>query len=107
MLRDLAGAVGLPSAVSGHSLRRRWATHAYLRDRESLGAISLHLRHSRINKTVRYLEDLALHLVDPTGMLSAATVVAGPGGQALPAKDVGLDDAPLDDLVGAALNAVQ
>lgn len=107
VLRDLAGAVGLPSTVSGHSLRRSWATHAYLRDRDALGAISLHLRHSRIDNTVRYIEDLALHLVDPAEVLSPTVIVAGPGGQPSRAKDVGFDDAPLDDLVGAALDAVR
>lgn len=106
VLGDLAGQVGLPATVSGHSLRRSWATHAYLRDRDSLGAVSLHLRHSRVDNTVRYIEDL-LHLVDPSEMLSPVAVVAGPGGQPTPAKDRGFDEAPLDELVGAALDAVR
>lgn len=92
---DLAARVGLPSTVSGHLLRRSWATHAYLRGPDSLGAISLHLRHSRIDNTVRYVEDLALHLVDPDQLLDRDAVVTGPGGQLAPAKDVGFDVFPL------------
>lgn len=102
---DLAVQLGLPATVSGHSLRRSWATHEYLRDRDGLGAISLHLRHAGIDTTVRYIERLDLHLVEPTDMLSPAVVAAGPGGQTAPAKDVGFDPAPLDDLVAAALDA--
>jgi len=107
VLADLAAQVGLPATVSGHSLRRSWATHAYLRDRDALGAISLHLRHSRVDNTVRYIEDLALHLVDADEVLSRDVVMAGPGGQRSQAKDVGFDRSPLDDLIGAALDATR
>lgn len=107
VLADLAAQVGLPATVSGHSLRRSWATHAYLRDRDALGAISLHLRHSRVDNTVRYIEDLALRLVDADEVLSREAVIAGRGGQSSPAKNVGFDDAPLDELVAAALDATR
>lgn len=107
VLADLAAQVALPKTVSGHSLRRSWATHTYLRDRDALGAISLHLRHTRIDNTVRYIEDLALHLVDAGEMLSRDAIVAGPGGQPSPAKDVGFGDTPLDDLVAAALDVTR
>ncbi len=106
-LADLAAQIGLPTTVSGHSLRRSWATHAYLRDRDALGAISLHLRHSRIDNTVRYIEDLALHLVDADEVLSRDAVMVGPGGQRSPTKDVGFDRSPLDALIGAVLDATR
>ena len=107
VVRDHAVQFGLPATVSGHSLRRSWATHEYLRDRDALGAISLHLRHTAIDTTVRYIERLDLHLVDPTDMLSRTVIAAGPGGQTAPANDVGFDTAPLDDLVAAALDATR
>ncbi len=100
-------AVTVPSTVSGRSLRRSWGTHAYLRDPDSVGNISLHLRHSRIDNTVRYIEDLSCHVLDRKAMLSTAVVVAGPGGQRAPAKDLGFDLAPLDELVGATLEATR
>lgn len=62
-IRDLAVAVGLSKTVSGYSLRRSWATHSYLRDRNAIGPISLQLRHERISTTVRYIEDLECHLL--------------------------------------------
>ena len=104
-LQDLAVQVGLPPTVSVHSLRRSSATHAYLRDPDSLGAISLHLRHARIANTARYIEDLTPQLLDREQLLSSAVVVAGPGGQAGPARDLGFDRAPLDELVGVALQS--
>ncbi len=106
-IQDLAVAAGLPKTVSGHSLRRSWATHTYLKDRDSVGLISLHLRHSRIDNTVRYIEDLALHLVDPADLLSPDVVLAGPGGQQSPHRDLGFERSPLDELVGAALDAIR
>ena len=105
VLQDLAVQVGLPPTVSVHSLRRSWATHAYLRDPDSLGTISLHLRHARIINTARYIEDLTTHLLDREQLLSSAVVLAGPGGQAAPARDLGFDRAPLDELVGVALRS--
>lgn len=101
VLRDLAAQVGVMAAVSGHSLRRSWATHAYLRDRDGLGAISVHLRHRRIDTTVRYIEDLAVHLLDPEEILSDTAVMAGPASLDNAAvRDVGFVDTPLDVLVG-------
>jgi integrase len=105
VLQDLAVQVGLPPTISAHSLRRSWATHAYLRDPDSLGAISIHLRHARITNTTRYIEDLTTHLLDREQLLSTAAVVAGPGGQAAPARDLGFDRSPLDELVGVALRS--
>lgn len=107
VLQDLAAQVGLPRTVSAHSLRRSWATHAYLRDPESIGAISIHLRHRRIANTVRYIEDLTCHLLDREQLLSPELVTAGPGGQSGPARDLGFDRSPLDELVGAALERSQ
>jgi len=105
VLQDLAVQVGLPPTVSVHSLRRSWATHAYLRDPDSLGEISLHLRHARIINTARYIEDLTTHLLDREQLLSSAVMIAGPGGQAAPARNLGFDRAPLDELVGVALQS--
>ena len=104
VVRGLAGSVGLEAAVSAHSLRRSWATHTYLRDRDAPGVISLHLRHSNIDVTVRYIEDLALHLVDAEEILSAEAVVAGPGGQRS-TRGLGFDESALDDLVDVVLDA--
>lgn len=98
-----AGVVDAP--VSGYSLRRSWATHTYLRDRDSIGQIALQLRHRRVDTTIRYIEDLATHLLDGDDVLSDR-VVAGPGGVTTPVKDLGFDDRPLASLaveVSAAL----
>lgn len=91
VLQDLAVQVGLPATVSAHSLRRSWATHTYLRDPDSVGAISIHLRHRRIANTTRYIEDLTTHLLDREDLLSPHTVAAGPGGQSAPSRDLGFE----------------
>ncbi len=105
VLQDLAVQVGLPPTISAHSLRRSWATHTYLRDPDSLGAISLHLRHARVTHTTRYIEDLTTHLLNREQILSHAAVIAGPGGQAASARDLGFDRSALDELVGIALQS--
>ncbi|HWJ97626.1 MAG TPA: tyrosine-type recombinase/integrase, partial [Acidimicrobiales bacterium] len=98
VIGDLAVAAGLPPTVSGYSLRRSWATHAYLRDPADLTAISLHLRHTSVDMTVRYIDDLGLHLLDASDYLSRDAVRAsGPARVARP-KDLGFDEASLEDL---------
>jgi integrase len=98
---DLAGLVGLPGSVSGYSLRRSWATHRYLEDPNALGRISLQLRHTTADVTVRYIDDLRLQTVDTQALLSPDVVIAGPGGQPQ-RKDLGFTLAPLDELVERA-----
>lgn len=102
VVQDLAVRVGLPTTVSGYSLRRSWATHCYLADPNDLGRISLQLRHSSIDMTVRYVEDLRTHHFDGIDMLSADRVLAGPGGQPTGRKDLGFGAAPLAELVEQA-----
>lgn len=106
-IRDLATAVGLAKTVSGYSLRRSWATHTYLRDRDAIGRISLQLRHVLISTTVRYIEDLECNLLNPAEFLSAEVVTAGPGGVSAPAKNLGFTAEPLDVLVGEALGSLR
>lgn len=107
IVRDQAVAVGLAKTVSGYSLRRSWATHTYLRDRDSIGRISLQLRHERIDTTMRYIEDLTTHLLDPDLVLSHEVVLAGPGGISAPVKDLGFAVDPLDSLVAEAIEALR
>lgn len=107
ILRDQAVAVGLPKTVSGYSLRRSWATHTYLRDRDSIARISLQLRHERIDTTMRYIEDLATHLLNADEVLSHDVVLSGPGGIEAPAKNLGFAPDPLDTLVGEAIEQLR
>lgn len=107
ILRDQAVAVGLPKTVSGYSLRRSWATHTYLRDPASIGQVSLQLRHTRIDTTMRYIEDLGSHLLDAEQVLSSDVVLAGPGGVSAPAKNLGFASDPLDSLVAEAIAALR
>lgn len=97
---DLAGLVGL--SASGYSLRRSWATHRWLEDPNSLGRISLQLRHAAADVTVRYIEDLRLQAVDAEAVLSPAVVTATAGGQPSQRKDLGFAPAPLETLVERA-----
>lgn len=106
VLQDLAVAVGLPKTVSGYSLRRSWATHTYLRNRDSIGQISLQLRHGQVNTTMRYIEDLHTHLLDPDQVLSRDAVLAGAGGISAPAKNLGFAPDALDSLVSDAITAL-
>jgi integrase len=106
-IRDLAVSVGVPATVSGYSLRRSWATHTYLRDRNAVGQISLQLRHGRINTTVRYIEDLACHLLNANEFLSPEVVAAGPGGMPAPAKNLGFATEALEHLVTEAVGLLQ
>jgi integrase len=103
-IRDVIGTLalsaGLPAAVSGYSLRRSWATHQYLRDPHRLAGISLQLRHSSVDMTARYIDDLGLHLLDAEEFLSSASVLAGPGGVRQARRDLGFDAAPLGELLG-------
>lgn len=102
VVQDLAVRAGLPATVSGYSLRRSWATHRYLADPNDLGRISLQLRHSSIDTTVRYVEDLRTHHLDGIDMLSPDRVLAGPGGQPTGRKDLGFGNTPLGELVEQA-----
>lgn len=102
VVQDLAVRAGLPATVSGYSLRRSWATHRYLADPNDLGRISLQLRHTSIDTTVRYVEDLRTHHLEGIDMLSVDRVLAGPGGQPTGRKNLGFGDAPLGELVDQA-----
>lgn len=95
IIQSLAVRVGLPATVSGHSLRRSWATHRYLEDPDDLAAISRQLRHADGAMTVRYIEDLRLGRIDPALYLAADEVLAGPGGKRAQRKDLGFDTAEL------------
>ncbi len=53
--RAAAAGVGVP--VSGHSLRRSWATHRWL-EGVPIKAISAHLRHSETKTTIRYIHNI-------------------------------------------------
>jgi integrase len=97
---DLAVAAGLPSTVSGYSLRRSWATHEFLRDPGRVALISRHLRHASVDATTRYIDDLGLGLIDATEFLSAESVVATPGGVTERRRDLGFASAPLSELLG-------
>lgn len=98
---DVAGLVGLPLSVSGYSLRRSWATHRWLEDPQALGRISLQLRHTTADVTVRYIEDLRLDALDAQVVLSPDVITAGSGGTGQ-RKDLGFAPAPLDELVERA-----
>ena len=98
IVQGMATQVGLPDTVSGHSLRRTWATQAYLAG-VPLEDISAHLRHGKLDTTTRYIEDLELHLIDAASMTDPAVVRAGPGGQKQPTKNVGFIETPLPALI--------
>lgn len=102
VIGDLAGRVGLAAAVSGYSLRRSWATHRYLEDANDIGRVSLQLRHSSVDMTVRYVEDLRVGLLDAEAVLCPEVVMAGPGGQPAGRKGLGFSPTPLADLVERA-----
>ena len=102
VVQELAVRAGLPATVSGYSLRRSWATHRYLAAPNDLGRISLQLRHTSIDTTVRYVEDLRTHQLDGIDMRSPDRVLAGPGGQPAGRKDLGFGAAPLAELVAQA-----
>lgn len=99
VIGDLATRVGLDTGVSGYSLRRSWATHEYLRDPQRLAVISMQLRHSSVDMTARYIDDLGLHLLDAGEFLSTVRVLAGPGGVRQRRRDLGFDGAPLAELL--------
>ncbi len=102
IIQDLAVSVGLPSTVSGYSLRRSWATHRYLADRHDLASIMMQLRHASMDMTVRYVEDLRPGDLSGDDILSTDQVLASAGGQPGGRKDIGFDPAPLGDLVAEA-----
>ena len=102
VVQELAVRTGLPSTVSGYSLRRSWATHRYLAEPNDLGRISLQLGNASIDTTVRYIEDLRTHQLDGIDMLSPDRVLAGHGGQPAGRKNLGFGTAPLAELVGRA-----
>lgn len=102
IVQDLAASVGLPSTVSGYSLRRSWATHRYLADRHDLASIMMQLRHASMDMTVRYVEDLRPGDLSGDDILSTDQVLASAGGQPGGRKDIGFDPAPLGDLVAEA-----
>lgn len=98
VIRGLAGKVGLPTTVTGYSMRRSWATHQYLRDPERLGAISAHLRHASVDMTTRYIEDLGLHFLEPSDFLSKTAVLASRTETAPVRKNLGFDSTPIREL---------
>ena len=102
IVQDLAASVGLPSTVSGYSLRRSWATHRYLADPHDLASITMQLRHASMDMTVRYVEDLRPGDLNGDDILSTDQVLASAGGQPVGRKDIGFDPAPLADLVAEA-----
>lgn len=102
IVQDLASSVGLPSTVSGYSLRRSWATHRYLADPHDLASITMQLRHASMDMTVRYVEDLRPGDLNGDDILSTDQVLASAGGQPVGRKDIGFDPAPLADLVAEA-----
>ena len=74
-----ANAVGLDNGPSGHSLRRSWATHQWLRDPHSFGVIAGKLRHAQLETTMRYIERISLDpavnredLLDPVKILAVS-----------------------------------
>jgi integrase len=101
-IADLAKRVGLPAGVSGHSLRRSWATHCYLTNPNDLGAISLQLRHASTKMTVRYIEDLRIEAMNGIDMLDPLTVRLGTGGQFRPLKGAGFGTDLLSELIDQA-----
>jgi len=102
IVQDVASSVGLPSTVSGYSLRRSWATHRYLADPHDLASITMQLRHASMDMTVRYVEDLRPGDLNGDDILSTDRVLACAGGQPVGRKDIGFDPAPLGDLVAEA-----
>lgn len=102
IVQDRAASVGLPSTVSGYSLRRSWATHRYLADPHDLASITMQLRHASMDMTVRYVEDLRPGDLNGYDILSTDQVLASAGGQPVGRKDIGFDPAPLADLVAEA-----
>lgn len=102
IVRDLAVRAGVGVSVSGYSLRRSWATHRYLTDRDDVAAISVQLRHASLDMTVRYIEDLRVGLIEPDVLLSPTAVTATPGGPTEQRKDIGFSDDDLDVLLARA-----
>jgi integrase len=100
VIGDLAARAGLPAGVSGHSLRRSWATHCYLANPNDLASVSLQLRHASTQMTVRYIEDLRVESMNGLDMLDPNTVTLGVGGQFRPTKNAGFGSASLTDLIG-------
>jgi hypothetical protein len=99
VIGDMAVRAGLPASASGYSLRRSWATHQYLRDPDRLPVISAQLRHSSFDMTAHYIDDLGLHVLDACELLSAESVLAGPGGVRVWRRDLGFDQAALPELL--------
>jgi integrase len=68
-LRRAARWAGLDVALTGNSLRRSWATHAY---ESGLGlfTISRHLRHADPDVTKAYIEDLSSWVNNPAEHLA-------------------------------------
>jgi Phage integrase family len=99
VIGDMAVRAGLTASASGYSLRRSWATHQYLRDPDRLPVISAQLPHSSFDMTAHYIDDLGLHVLDACELLSAESVLAGPGGVRVWRRDLGFDQAALPELL--------
>ena len=97
-IKERALAVGVGDDVSGYSLRRSWATHAWVRDPGQIGAISAKLRHSRIEITTRYIEDLRLEGADTAALLDPVDVVAVGRAKPKARKNLGFVQDPLGEL---------
>ena len=101
-IQRLADRVGLPPGVSGYSLRRSWATHRYLEDPSSLELVSIQLRHSGIEMTARYIDDLRPALVDPSALLGDAVAVSATSARTRAKKNLAFSTEPLGELRAAA-----
>ncbi len=96
-----AALVGLDGAATGHSLRRSWATHTYLADRNAFARISKHLRHANMSVTDRYISDIRL-LGDAANELLDPAVISTVGSRPPARKNLGFVERPLDELVADA-----
>ena len=98
-----AKAAGI-KGVSGYSLRRTWATHAWLENPDDLGSIQIKLRHARQETTVRYIEDLRVSALAESGRLLDPEEVFAVGQTASARKNLGFNTGkPFDDLVTEAI----
>lgn len=101
VLAALAARAGVESSVTAHSLRRSWATHAWLGGDVPIEAIMVRLRHAGPEITGRYIEDLGVHVLDPSSFLDPTVVAATPDRE-LPSQAAEFSTEPLDHFVAQA-----
>lgn len=102
VLAALAQRAGVESSVTAHSLRRSWATHSWLNGGDgALESIMVRLRHTGPEITGRYIEDLGVHVLDPSSFLDPTVVTATPD-RPLPTQTAEFAAEPLDQLVDQA-----